>query len=109
MKKFEQEYYCEFIKPSPKYELAFKLWVEYYYYTEEYDRNVCSGFDDVRQVAIPVSGYEYIRSNKNAKELFRQLNEMMHVNEIDKETSNRAKREALRYTHEQLKHWIESS
>lgn len=100
---FHREYYEIFTSPSQdKYEYAYTKWLEYYYYTEIYDRRVCSGFNEKTQCAIPLNTIEYIDINRNAKRLMNDIVRELRDKEVDKETRRAAKNEAARHSHDKV-------
>lgn len=97
--EFEREYFSKWIEPDPKYELAFKSWLEYYYQTELYDRRICSGIDTKTGNAMPTSTVEYIDINRNAKRLMNGIILELRDKEIDDKTWKRARDAASKYSH----------
>lgn len=65
IKDFQQQYLCEWPKPTEEEMYLFSLAEEYHRRTEEYDRTVCSG--PIKDGSIrPATGHELMLVNRNA-------------------------------------------
>jgi len=66
---FKREYLCKWIKNSEEYYKAYKLWIDYEYNCEKFDKIVCHGEID-KQGFIRPRGLDELRSiNQNANYL----------------------------------------
>lgn len=92
----------------PLYKEAFRLWCEYYYSVEEFDRKVCSRlmFNGFEHVAIPCTPDEYRKINESARNKRDQLTQEAKKKTIDSETFERARKDAGRYPHEAIKEML---
>jgi hypothetical protein len=95
--EFKQEYISEWVEYD-KYEKAVKLWVEYYYDTELYDRGICSGRSERDETAIPVNSWEHGMISRNAQTLYKASLEKARNNEIDDATWKAAKNAVAKYS-----------
>ena len=103
--KYVREVQAEFIAEIKDYNRAFRLWAEYLVDTEEYDRDICSVFDD-DGTARPVTPEQKERSQKYAREARRHLTLACRM--IWPNTINMAKRSAATWTHERLVSYLDA-
>lgn len=97
--KFLKEYLCEWIKPSNKYQEAYKLWVKYHYKCERYDQFVCTGnLIDEYGFIKPSDGFERTMINTNASNLISNLLNEAKIIEISNEDLRAARKEAEKLT-----------
>jgi hypothetical protein len=80
-------------------DIAYQLWVQYYYLTEEYDRSVCSGISPLSGDAIPKDHYQRSLSMKRARTLYDIADYLRKGYGITHEEWTRAKIAALRNSH----------
>jgi len=93
---FDWNKYLEYyhIELNPKAELAYELWIEYYYKTEVYDRAICSERNE-KGMATPIYGHQAQHCNNNAIKEMRNIGKIMAIKGIDEKMSNHAKDQAL--------------
>ena len=105
---YKQEYLGIWNASNKEYMKAYKLWLNYYYFTEKYDRSFCSHFDKDGN-AVPVTNAERKESNRFAREAMETLNFSRAVWECKNKTVipladwERAKEQTCRLSYEGMK------
>lgn len=82
--QFQREYLGEWII-NKKYEKAYELWLHYFYYSELYDRSVCSGVDE-HGMAMPITPEERKLITTNAINLDKYIRMLKRQWELENNT-----------------------
>jgi hypothetical protein len=104
MENGKTEYLAKYLSQFKKdslYEKAFELWINYYYWTEKYDKSICSRTDN-KGVAVPVNSWERSLIYSNARIRMNELASKAVKLGIKQTTLDSAQHEVLRLTPEYI-------